>query len=1095
MKLLLQTHPIPRFHPGRVGGGLALLAVSLMLLASGCSKEGRILNHLNRANQFFTSDRFLEAEIEYKNALRLDPTNQVAVSRLGIIYHDQGLLLPGILFLGRAKALNPEDLDVRFRFGFSLLVGQRREEARQEAEFILSRNPAHDEALMLLAETAVTTNEIADMFQKLEQLRPQAQDRAGFHLALGTLHYRTHNMSATEAALKQALLIDPKSSAAHASLGNYYWREGNLADAERFFLAAADLAPLRSHRRLRYGEFKLRTGDVAGGKEFIEGITRQTPDYLPAWARLAEQAYEEKDYEACLELLSHVLERDRTHFDALLIEGRVLLSQNHLDAGIKKLEDLNKQFPNVPKVLYPLAAAKLAKEEVGTAQDLLDQAIARDPSGIDPSMLKARLAIRQGRNGEAISVLSQLLGFHPRLAQAHLLLATAQLRNGQPQESLKIYEQLDTLYPESPQAPYSMGLVYQYLKQPDVARREFARALDRSPVYIPALEQLVEMDIAEETFQTARERVEKAMREEDTRGHEALLQLLLAKTYYAEKDFSAAEGAAQRAISLRPSLRPAYMLLTRVAIATGNHQQALDKMNALLQTDPKDVAALFQVGMIHEALKDYAGARAAYLKLLEVDDRFAPALNNLAYINSEELNDLEQAYQLARKAAALAPEDPSVADTLGWIYFKRGEYRQALTPLQQAVAGLPQEPVVHYHLGMVHYMRNEEALARRAFDTALSFNQEFPGRSDIPIRLDRLSIDPLAVDAPTVAALNEALQSEPSDPILLRRLAAIHLRDGELAEAVALFERALAVDPNNVGIHVNLVELYSSPLVNQHDKAITMAKKARDLAPNDAAIAGRLGRLAMAAGDTSWALPLLRECSRETDADPEVLYDLARCHYALGQLVESQVALERVLNLNIPFSRAAEARQFRTLLEAHLTPLKRFELAPTLDPILQSRPDYVPALYLAALQNESRQQLDQARDRYRRILSLEGYDHFMLAHRSLAILLVAMFGDSDEAHTHATKAREAYPDDPDVAKALGIIMHSRNEPARSAQLLNEAARKITKDPEVFYYLGLSLLELNRKGEAALALEKSLELNDKTPYAIKALQALTQARTP
>ena len=82
-----------------------------------------------------------------------------------------------------------------------------------------------------------------------------------------------------------------------------------------------------------------------------------------------------------------------------------------------------------------------------------------------------------------------------------------------------------------------------------------------------------------------------------------------------------------------------------------------------------------------------------------------------------------------------------------------------------------------------------------------------------------------------------------------------------------------------------------------------------------------------------------------------------------------------------------------------------------------------------------------------------------------------------------------------MAKALGIIMHSRNEHARAAQLLTESVRKKDKDPETFYYLGLSLLQLNRKGEAVMALEKSLDLDDKTPYAIKALQALTLARTP
>ena len=57
---------------------------------------------------------------------------------------------------------------------------------------------------------------------------------------------------------------------------------------------------------------------------------------------------------------------------------------------------------------------------------------------------------------------------------------------------------------------------------------------------------------------------------------------------------------------------------------------------------------------------DFAKARDSYEKALAVDPNFIPALNNLAYIYSEKLSNLDRAAELARKAHELYPSEPSV---------------------------------------------------------------------------------------------------------------------------------------------------------------------------------------------------------------------------------------------------------------------------------------------------------------------------------------------------------------------------------------------------------------------------------------------------
>src|SRR3954451_22899271 len=101
-----------------------------------------------------------------------------------------------------------------------------------------------------------------------------------------------------------------------------------------------------------------------------------------------------------------------------------------------------------------------------------------------------------------------------------------------------------------------------------------------------------------------------------------------------------------------------------------------------------------QLGMIHEALKQYEPARDAYEKLLSINPRFSIALNNLAYVYSEHLGNLDKAYDLADRARQLLSSDPATADTLGWILHKRGEYTRASGLLAESARRLPDQPEI-----------------------------------------------------------------------------------------------------------------------------------------------------------------------------------------------------------------------------------------------------------------------------------------------------------------------------------------------------------------------------------------------------------------
>ena len=90
----------------------------------------------------------------------------------------------------------------------------------------------------------------------------------------------------------------------------------------------------------------------------------------------------------------------------------------------------------------------------------------------------------------------------------------------------------------------------------------------------------------------------------------------------------------------------------------------------------------------------------SYRKALSLNGNDVVSLNNLAWILLETKNRPDEALPLATKADQLAPRSGEVADTLGWVQYRRGAYVEAEKTLNRALERLPNNAQVQYHLGM-----------------------------------------------------------------------------------------------------------------------------------------------------------------------------------------------------------------------------------------------------------------------------------------------------------------------------------------------------------------------------------------------------------
>jgi tetratricopeptide (TPR) repeat protein len=322
----------------------------------------------------------------------------------------------------------------------------------------------------------------------------------------------------------------------------------------------------------------------------------------------------------------------------------------------------------------------------------------------------------------------------------------------------------------------------------------------------------------------------------------------------------------------------------------------------------------------------------------------------------------------------------------------------------------------------------------------------------------------------------------------LVRVAAVRELQRAWGEAAALYESSLEVNPALVPALIGLARIKATHLDNPQE-ALELARKARSLAPQNPAVSHLLGTLVFQSGDYTWAYSLLRESSIQLSEDAEVLFDLAWACCALGRWDEAVVAMERVVQLK-PASRILDEATTFLRMDAVMDNLTEAEAnLAEVQTRLEAEPDYVPGLMVMGLVQEQRGDFMAALGSFERIL--RRFPGFSPAVKASARLCFGPMKDIDKAHGYAVRAREALPQDTEVARLLGLIEYQRSDYSRAAQLLSESAGSFATDAELHYRLGMAQYQLKAESASRLALTRALELSPDSPLAGEARKILAE----
>ena len=1037
---------------------LSSVAATLLLaiLPCGCNKEAKAASHLSAGKKYYAKADYAAAEIKFKNALSAQPGHPEALKGLGLVLARQGALLDAAHTLSEAKQKLPTDDEVGTNLGRCLLALGFVADSRTELLEVLDRKPAHGEALLLLAETSLNPDTMTECEERIT--RAKAGDQAPVLLASALLELRSGNVEAGTNLIDRAVTTDPTYARALALQGNLFKGKKQSEQALASLKKASDLAGPRSDERGFYATLLAELDRQEEAVALLQEAAQTAPDYLPNRRLLARIALAGGKEAEAAEHLAKVLAKSPLDIEAGLLQSQLWLRRKEPAKAVNHLETLTAAFPSRSQLELALSKAYLAVADVRKAADQLDRVLARVPGAIEAVQLRVGIYLKDGLPGEAVRLLEPLHAAQPTNRAVQDLLVAAYRTANRPDEAVAILKRQTEASPKDPVPQFHLGEVLRSQGKAAEARAVFDQVLQHFPDHLGAVSQLAALDQQEGQMDAAMARVDTYLsaHPESSQAH-----LLKASLWFSRKNYPAAETAATKAIELKPDAPAAYALLVRIQIIDGRLEESVGRLRQLVETSPTHLSARMFLGSLLREQGRTDEARACFVEMLKIDSNFAPAYNDLAWIDAGIPGQLDRARENAQKARSLRPDDPGVSDTCGWIEWLHGDYRQALPLLREAANRLPENATVQHHLAMALYMMDHVPNAIVAFEKALAIPGGFPEKDQAEARLTTLR-EGAQLD---LASLERRLKDSPNDVVLMMLKARKLASTGHPEEAVTACHDALAINPDLEAAHLGLAELYATAL-NQPAMALAAANEARKRAPQSPRAAAVLGSMCFRHGKHEEAYNLLLEAARKLPTDSGVQVDYAWAAYSMGRVTDARTAMGKTAPSDP--GTAADVKNFLALTDPNA--MAAPDTPALVEQTLAKRATDVPALMVrAALQEQAGESPVAIYDK-----ALGIFPQFDPARIALARVYLDDPKQLEAAEKLANTARERLKNDPDLSAVLALINFRKGQFDYATQLLTELSTNRPLTGRELFALGMSQAATKHPDEARRSLSQALQ---------------------
>ena len=585
--------------------------------------------------------------------------------------------------------------------------------AIEEYKLALNADPASPQLNDELADLYFRDGRSRDAEVTARELLKSSPSDVEAHKLLGRIYLRrlsegqnsTSSASATGNVLDQAIDefekivgLLPKSVEDRMILGQLYTVKHEAKKAEEQFNIAKGIEPDSEEVVLNLARLFAESGDMAHAAKAIEAVPLADRSSKMEFALGA--AYDQlKQTKEAIDAYRRASAMDPGDERTLSALAQALLNDNQLDEALKEFKALAEADPEDSGALIHIGEIERRQGKYEDALATIRKARKKDPASLDAGYNEGLLLDVLGRYDEAAEVYEKMVDQTSHANGAY----TAEEKNNRG----IFLERLGAVYHEQNKVAPAIDA---YQKMIDMGGETAVRGFQgQVDVYRDAKQ-------FDKAVEVARKAVEANPKDRD-------LELILAGELTDLGKTDEGLTMARSLLANTPEDRTVWVALAQMYTRLRRWKDADDalaKAGALTTKQEDRIYLLFLKGEVAERQKHDEPAEQIFRQILDLDPANAMTLNYLGYMLADKGIRLPEALKMIRKAVEEEPMNGAFLDSLGWVYFKMGEYELAEGNLRQAVERDRSDPTVHDHLGDLYEKTGRIRLAAQQWELSLA---------------------------------------------------------------------------------------------------------------------------------------------------------------------------------------------------------------------------------------------------------------------------------------------------------------------------------------------------------------------------------------
>ena len=474
--------------------------------------------------------------------------------------------------------------------------------------------------------------------------------------------------------------------------------------------------------------------DVPAATEMTKLWLEQEPDSVEAYQTLAIQMLSISRYRDALDHLTSLLELSQP-MDFRIISNRM---ESDPDAGIFRdamiadLNDLALDYPENQSLRLALAHLYQQNRQTQEAYELIRQLSIELNDPTDVVLLEVELLESLDNEELARTRLQEGIEKHPEDVQLRFQYARNLVNQNNLEGAAEQFKSIVEIAPDDLDMLYSLALITIEMNHIEEAKAYFERLvqsghrLNDTHYYLGYIHnQRNDIDEAIQHYMQVNTGTNFLQAQRD------LTELLIKENRYPE-----AHQRLQRFRYTSPEYNQQLLSLEAGVLIDENYEEeALTLLSSALAAFPDNLQLLYLRSVISTNRNDLALMEQDLRQMISLNPDSPIAYNSLGYILADRTDRIEEAYELILKAVELAPSDPAIMDSLGWVQYRLGLYEEAKKSLENAFELFPDHEVAA-HLGEVLWVMGEKRAANRVWQNALELQ---PDSEIIKEAMDRLT--------------------------------------------------------------------------------------------------------------------------------------------------------------------------------------------------------------------------------------------------------------------------------------------------------------------------------------------------------------------